>query len=1083
MTDTPLTSSRQYRALTVAERHRLLEAFRRTETDTVAEDGAGRRRMERWRSQPPFDVDEEFDLLLRHLEMNESHFVSALNATDEALAQAMDATPIWLAQLQEAYGGELPAYEEPLEGEEEWGFLSLAEPIIFQALAGVWQEIDTLVSNHDPLPFDVETIEDILLMNLVEPLLMRIGRTLVLELNVLRLQDLLEGDTARERFLSFLRRLHEPAVISGLFEEYPVLARQLVICVDQWASVSLEFLQRLCEDWDLLRATFSPDADPGRLVELTGGAGDTHRRGRSVMIAAFESDLRVVYKPKSLAIDIHFHALLDWLNAAGCDPQLRTLVTLDRGDYGWAEFVRRSDCENEEELRRFYRRQGSYLALLHVLNASDFHFENVIADGEHPMLIDLETMLQPKFDRFEETTAEGVAEHAMSESVLEIGLLPMRIWSAEGYEGIDISGLGGAAGQLTPDRIPGVADPGTDSMRYVRERVEIEGDANRPVLNGVEANAIDYIEDIVAGFESMYRLIARHRTELLRPGGLIDSFADDAIRVLLRPTRTYGQLQFESFHPDMLRDAIDRDLFFDRLWLVVPARRHMQFAVASEREDLLHGDIPVFTSKPSTLDLYDASDKPLSGILVERGIDAVRRRMSNLSEEGLKRQTWYIRASIATVAPDDAAGAVQVRSSIADDAAGADRARLLAASRVAADYLVETSVLGNEDATWIGLQPQGERYWTIASLGIDLYGGIAGIALFLAYAGALLDDRRYSDLARKAYASVLRQSEFLVQDFTGIGGFEGWGGILYAYTHVGTLWRDETVLAQAERVADIMAGVAQQDDSFDVVRGGAGAIFSLLALHAVRPSNRLVEAARSCGTRLVDLAEAQERGVGWVNRRFGESALAGFAYGSAGIAAALMEIYGVTGEVMYRDAALGALEYERSVYDAGAGNWRDLRTLASYDAAPAWGNSSHKIAWCYGATGIGLGRLATMRNYNDATMRQEIETSAKEVLEHGFGDNHSLCHGDTGNLELLLQASRLPDLGHLGAEVDRTTAALVASVERDEYQCGGPKGVLLPGLMMGVAGIGYELLRIAHPDRVPSVLTLEPPYGSSGLLT
>jgi lantibiotic modifying enzyme len=30
-------------------------------------------------------------------------------------------------------------------------------------------------------------------------------------------------------------------------------------------------------------------------------------------------------------------------------------------------------------------------------------------------------------------------------------------------------------------------------------------------------------------------------------------------------------------------------------------------------------------------------------------------------------------------------------------------------------------------------------------------------------------------------------------------------------------------------------------------------------------------------------------------------------------------------------------------------------------------------------------------------------------------------------------------------------------------------------LMTGLAGIGYELLRLAKPERVPSVLSLDPP--------
>jgi lantibiotic modifying enzyme len=49
------------------------------------------------------------------------------------------------------------------------------------------------------------------------------------------------------------------------------------------------------------------------------------------------------------------------------------------------------------------------------------------------------------------------------------------------------------------------------------------------------------------------------------------------------------------------------------------------------------------------------------------------------------------------------------------------------------------------------------------------------------------------------------------------------------------------------------------------------------------------------------------------------------------------------------------------------------------------------------------------------------------------------------------------------------------SIDRDGWQCGGPQSVEIPGLMLGIAGIGYQMLRLAEPDSVPSVLLLAPP--------
>jgi lantibiotic modifying enzyme len=38
-----------------------------------------------------------------------------------------------------------------------------------------------------------------------------------------------------------------------------------------------------------------------------------------------------------------------------------------------------------------------------------------------------------------------------------------------------------------------------------------------------------------------------------------------------------------------------------------------------------------------------------------------------------------------------------------------------------------------------------------------------------------------------------------------------------------------------------------------------------------------------------------------------------------------------------------------------------------------------------------------------------------------------------------------------------------------------PRGAEPPGLMIGLAGVGYGLLRLAAPERVPAVLLLAGP--------
>ena len=75
--------------------------------------------------------------------------------------------------------------------------------------------------------------------------------------------------------------------------------------------------------------------------------------------------------------------------------RLRVPRTIDRGTWCWAEFISARPCTDSKELGLYYRRMGTLLAILHTLQGNDFHLENVIAHGPHPVPIDLETVCVP----------------------------------------------------------------------------------------------------------------------------------------------------------------------------------------------------------------------------------------------------------------------------------------------------------------------------------------------------------------------------------------------------------------------------------------------------------------------------------------------------------------------------------------------------------------------------------------------------------------------------------------------------------------------------------------------------------------
>ena len=129
--------------------------------------------------------------------------------------------------------------------------------------------------------------------------------------------------------------------------------------------------------------------------------------------------------------------------------------------------------------------------------------------------------------------------------------------------------------------------------------------------------------------------------------------------------------------------------------------------------------------------------------------------------------------------------------------------------------------------------------------------------------------------------------------------------------------------------------------------------------------------------------------------------------------------------------------------------------------------------WCSGAPGIGLARLGGLRQLDTPDARRDIENAIATTLACPVQTSDHLCCGNVGRVDLLIEASRRLGRPELFAEAQRRVAWLVERAERVGHYAlnATPSGTAFrPGLFQGTAGIGYQLLRLASPDAVPSVL-------------
>lgn len=193
--------------------------------------------------------------------------------------------------------------------------------------------------------------------------------------------------------------------------------------------------------------------------------------------------------------------------------------------------------------------------------------------------------------------------------------------------------------------------------------------------------------------------------------------------------------------------------------------------------------------------------------------------------------------------------------------------------------------------------------------------------------------------------------------------------------------------------------------------------------------------------------------------------LAGFSHGAAGIGLALLRLYAAAPDPRFREAGMAGFSYERTLLSPEACNWEDLRDHVEFK------DRFVMASWCYGAPGVALSRIGALRvNAGDdfeAQLRSDLGFGLRYLEKGEIGNNGTVCCGEMGRAETLLEAARFLDRPELRTLARQRASCVVAGLL--------PVGErpFVPGFFQGSAGIGYGLLRLIAPDRLPSILLWE----------
>lgn len=873
-------------------------------------------------------------------------------------------------------------------------------------------------------------------------------RVLLLEMHAARLTGRLVADTPAAQFEEFASHAVTPAFFDHLEQRYPALQPRLERALANGRLALETMVARLNADREHLRRFFGMSCD--RLISVQLGLGDPHNGGQTVARLVF-SDGSVLYKPRSMHLDV---ALESFLEAIFPERPGRIGVprTLNRGSHGWCAFVEHRYCQNDDELVDFYTNIGHWIAVLHLLGGTDIHYENLIAAGPLPVVVDPEGLFSRVIDDTlpQRRHAYNVATQHIHLSILRTGLVPYRS-NHLAFKGVDISAVGALSEQQPEIAVPALVDEGSINARISEKRIKATASRNHPS----ESPDIErYWPNILDGFSSTTAML-RGLDERGALASLLEGFHGGHTRDILRPTQLYVELMRMLWHPASLhkpeaaisraRDLLGRTA---AMLSISPEQVEGEIASLCERDIPMFGGMVTPERTASTLQRWRESRIEIQEQVLRSAMLAVR----------MHRQTDE--ASKNTLVHTPPTGVFDIEA----------KRRELAERAVL--QLIHLSVRGQDGtATWIGSSSSQEG-WKVAPVGFDIYSGLGGIAYALAGYRHEMQQHRANfvegiDEVLNDAISMMRLME-AEQPSDELGGFIGIGARIWAWLLLYTLMQDSSLLDSAIRSAQCLRNGLAAEIEFDLMEGISGLMVPLLHLSEATGDPSWGELAAQLATRLESAAIIDKRGACWPGHTF-DRPIGGFSHGATGIGWSLARLglspIGTEDQRRrWNTLAKQAFSFEHSLYDAAYGGWRDLRIDHQASSADAW---------CHGSVGIGLAAADLYARTGEMLYRDQLRLASASAHARGWRYGHSLCHGNLGKWELLQRLNRLdPDAAVPLLPSDQESVLAAIEQSMDTKSSSIPEA-FMPGLMSGIAGTVHGLNRMHPQCQLASPLLME----------
>ncbi|PGR56524.1 DUF4135 domain-containing protein [Bacillus cereus] len=421
----------------------------------------------------------------------------------------------------------------------------------------------------------------------------------------------------RDGYQQFISK--HPEYIKSLFnDKYNGLFNDLVIRANRIIEHIALCLKRIQNDWRQICRSFFLNKESS-ISSIDIFAGDPHA-GKNTVIIELTDQTAFVYKPVSVVLDNVLQGIIEWTNGSE-GPPLKTVNSIVRNGYGYFEFIKNdSKCVSQEEVIRFHQCLGKHLALDCALGTVDGHMENIIAVKDTPYRVDLETGFHT-VNAYQKEKFSAIEQTGL---LINITKMPSNWPIVSGIQAGTIPRLSFFA--------PFVINDGTDNMEVQYRRNSRGKVTNRIYFMNSLVHPEDYIDDIIDGFNMMYKWITTNKEELFK---LVEErvFKSQAIsRHLFRATAFYSLLTRRLFLPEVRQTGNLRDQLQDATNLLENPKSKLEplkeeFKLHHEFQDILNFDIPYFYRPLETNNLCASDGNTFHNFFDSNILEDLRNRL------------------------------------------------------------------------------------------------------------------------------------------------------------------------------------------------------------------------------------------------------------------------------------------------------------------------------------------------------------------------------------------------------------------------------------------------------------------------